>query len=68
MRIACWRKGLPNAGETELEMMYIHLSNGRMQVVVGGCDKRGKEEMIRFVRRVAKAGPSLFRSPQRPLA
>lgn len=68
MRIACGRKELPNAGETGLEMMYIHLPNGRMRVVVGDCDKCSKEEMIRFVRRVVKAGLSLFRSPQRHLA
>ena len=68
MLSACWRKELPNAGETDFEMMYIHLSNGRMHVVVGGYDKCSKEEMIRFVSRVVKAGPSLFRSPQRPLA
>ena len=68
MLSACWRKELPNAGETDLEMMYIHLSNGRMHVVVGDCDKCSKEEMFRVVRRVVKAGPSLFQSPQRPLA
>lgn len=65
---ACWRRELPNAGETDLEMMYIHLSNGRLHVVVGDCDKYSKEEMFRIVRRVVKAAPSLFRSPQRPLA
>ena len=65
---ACWRKELPNAGETDLEMMYIHLSNGRLHVVVGDCDKYSKEEMFRVVRRVVKAGPSLFRSLQRPYA
>lgn len=68
MLSACWRRELPNAGETDLEMMYIHLSNGRLHVVVGDCDKYSKEEMFRIVRRVVKAAPSLFRSPQRPLA
>ena len=68
MLSACWRKELPNAGETDFEMMYIHLSNGRLHVVVGDCDKYSKEEMFRIVRRVVKAAPSLFRSPQRPLA
>ena len=65
---ACWRRELPNAGETDLEMMYIHLSNGRLHVVVGDCDKYSKDEIIRFVSRVVKASLSLFRSPQRPLA
>ena len=68
MLSACWRRELHNAGETDLEMMYIHLSNGRLHVVVGDCDKCSKEETIRVVRRVVKADPSLFRSPQRPLA
>jgi len=66
--IAYWRKELPNASETELEMMYTHLSNGLMHVVVEGYDKYSKEEMIRFVNRVVKASLSLFQSPQRFLA
>ena len=65
--IAYWRKELPGASETELEMMYTHLSNGLMHVVVEGYDKYSKEEMIRFVSRVVKASLSLFQSPQRPL-
>ena len=66
--IACWRKELPNASGTDLEMMYTHLSNGLMHVVVEGYDKYSKEEIIRFVSRVVKASLSLFQSPQRPLA
>ena len=38
-----------------------------MHVVVGDCDKCSKEEMFRVVRRVVKAAPSLFRTPQGPL-
>ncbi|HBL63947.1 MAG TPA: hypothetical protein DDZ50_04855 [Oscillibacter sp.] len=53
--IAYWRKELPNASETDLEMMYTHLSNGLMHVVVEGYDKYSKEEMIRFVNRVVKS-------------
>ena len=64
MLSACWRKELPNAGETDFEMMYIHLSNGRMHVVVGDCDKYSKEEMIRVVRRVEKAGPCCSNRPK----
>ena len=60
--IAYWRKELPGASETELEMMYTHLSNGLMHVVVEGYDKYSKEEMIRFVSRVVKASLSLFLS------
>ena len=66
--IAYWRKELPNASETDLEMMYTHLSNGLMHVVVEGYDKYSKDEIIRFVSRVVKASLSLFQSPQRPLA
>ena len=66
--IAYWRKELPNASETDLEMMYTHLSNGLMHVVVEGYDKYSKDEIIRFVSRVVKASLSMFRSPQRPLA
>lgn len=66
--IAYWRKELPDASETELEMMYTHLSNGLMHVVVEGYDKYSKEEMIRFVNRVVKASLLLFQSPQRFLA
>lgn len=66
--IAYWRKELPNASETDLEMMYTHLSNGMMHIVVEGYDKYSKDEIIRFVSRVVKASLSLFQSPQRPLA
>ena len=65
--IAYWRKELPNASETDLEMMYTHLPNGMMHIVVEGYDKYSKDEIIRFVSRVVKASLSLFQSPQRPL-
>ena len=51
------------AGEAELEMMYIHLSNGLMHVVVEGYDRYDKEDMIRFVSRVAKGSLSLLGRP-----
>ena len=47
--LAYWHRELPKASETELEMMYTHLSNGLMHVIVEGYDKYSKEEMIRFV-------------------
>ena len=59
--LAYWRKELPRADEAELEMMYTHLSNGLMHVVVEDYDKYDKEEIIRFVTRVVKASLSLFR-------
>lgn len=58
--LACWRKDLPGASETELEMLYTHLSNGLMHVVVEGYGKYSREEMIRFVSRVVKGSQSLF--------
>lgn len=64
--LAYWRKALPEAGETELEMMYIHLSNGLMHVVVEGYDRYNKEETIRFVSRVVKASLSLLHRPAAP--
>ncbi len=62
--IAYWKKELPMAGEAELEMMYIHLSNGLMHVVVEGYDQYSKKEIIRFVSRVVKISLSLLKSPQ----
>ena len=59
--IAYWRRELPRAKDAELEMMYTHLSNGLMHVVVEGYDKYTKEDMIQFVGRVVKASLSLFR-------
>lgn len=58
--IAYWRKELPNASETDLEMMYTHLPNGMMHIVVEGYDKYSKDEIIRFVSRVVKASLPLF--------
>ena len=49
-----WRKRLPRATETELEMLYIHLSNGLMHVVVDGYDRFEREEVIRFVSRIVQ--------------
>ena len=62
--LAYWRRELPEASETELAMMYTHLSNGLMHVVVEGYDKYSKEETIRFVSRVVKASLSLA-APER---
>ena len=59
--IAYWHRELPKASETELEMMYTHLSNGLMHVIVEGYDKYSKEEMIRFVSQVVKVSLLLFR-------
>ena len=59
--IAYWRKELPMTGDAELEMMYTHLSNGLMHVVVEGYDQYSQEEIICFVSRVVKISLSLFK-------
>lgn len=59
--IASWKRQLRNASDAELEMLYTHLSNGLMNVVVGGYDKYSREEVISFVNRIVKSSLSLFR-------
>ena len=66
--IAYWRKELPMAGDAELEMMYTHLSNGLMHVVVEGYDQYSKKEIIRFVSRVVKISLSLLKKPAESFA
>ena len=66
--IAYWRKELPMARDAELEMMYTHLSNGLMHVVVEDYDRYSKEEIIRFVSRVVKNSLSLFKKPAEAFA
>ncbi len=59
--LAAWKKQLPHATDAELEMMFIHLSNGLMHVVVDGFDKYTRAEVVSFVDRVAKGSLELFR-------
>ena len=56
------------ARDAELEMMYTHLSNGLMQVVVEDYSRYSKEEIIRFVSRVVKNSLSLFKKPSEAFA
>lgn len=58
--IATWKRQLLKATDTELEMLYLHLSNGLMNVVLGGYDKYGREEVISFVNRIVKSSLALF--------
>ena len=58
--IESWKKQLPRASDTELEMLYIHLSNGLMHVVVDGYDKFSREDVISFVNRIVKNSLSQF--------
>lgn len=41
-------------------MLYTHLSNGLMKVVVEGYDKYSKEAVVSFVDRMVKSSLSLF--------
>ncbi len=59
--IAYWRKELRSASDDDLSMLYIHLSNGLMRVVVDGYDKYSKEAVVGFVNRIVKSSLSLFR-------
>ena len=58
--ISHWRQLLRHASDDELEMLYTHLSNGLMNVVVGGYEKYDREDVIRFVNRIVKNSLSLF--------
>ncbi len=58
--IAYWRQQLRRASDEELEMLYTHLSNGLMHVVVGGWGKYRREDVMRFVSRIVKSSVSLF--------
>lgn len=59
--IACWKQQLRSATEIDLEMLYIHLSNGLMNVVVSGYDKYRREDVVYFVNKIVKSSLSLFR-------
>ena len=58
--IAAWKRQLSHATDTELEMLYLHLSNGLMNVVLGGYDKFGREETISFVNKIVKTSLAPF--------
>lgn len=55
-----WRKHFPKAAESELEMLYTHLSNGLLQVVVDGYDRYSREDVVRFVRKIVQASLTPF--------
>ncbi|WP_130838072.1 TetR/AcrR family transcriptional regulator [Lachnoclostridium sp. Marseille-P6806] len=58
--IRAWRKPLRHATDNDLEMLYTHLSNGLMNVVIGGYDKYSREDVIRFVNRIVQSSLSIF--------
>ena len=56
-----WRRQLPHATENDLEMLYTHLSNGLMNVIVGGYYRYDREEVIRFASDIVRVSLALFR-------
>ena len=58
--VSHWRKLLKNASEEELEMLYIHLSNGLTRVVAEGYEKFGRESLIDFIDKVVKNTLSIY--------
>ena len=58
--IAYWRRHLRRATDAELEMLYTHLSNGLMRVIVDGYEKYDREEVVHFVNRIVKCSLSQF--------
>lgn len=58
--IQYWKKELKKATDAEIEMLYIHLSNGLMSVVVDGYYKYTKEEVINFIDEIVISSIELF--------
>ena len=58
--IAAWKQQL-SATDAELEMLFTHLSNGLMHVVVEGYDKYPREEVVSFIDRIVRSSLALFR-------
>ena len=58
--IVYWRQMLRNATDIELEMLYTHLSNGLMHVVLEGYDRYKKDDVIHFVNLIVKNSLTLF--------
>lgn len=47
-----WRGELKNATEDELDMLYIHLSNGLLNVVIDGYGKYSRQRLSDFINRI----------------
>ena len=59
--ISYWGQHLSHASETELEMLYTHLSNGLMNIVIGGYDKYPRKNVVQFVNKVVNGTLSLYK-------
>ncbi len=56
-----WRGELKSATEAELDMLYIHLSNGLLHVVVDGYGRYSREELSGFINRIVVSTLRAFR-------
>lgn len=56
-----WRGELKHASEAELDMLYIHLSNGLLHVVTDGYGKYSREELSNFINRIVVSTLQLFK-------
>lgn len=56
--LAIWKQRLYRASSSEVEMLYTHLSNGLMSVVVGGFDRYSRDEIKKFVNKIVKSSLS----------
>ena len=56
-----WRGELKRATEAELDMLYIHLSNGLLHVVVDGYGKYSREELSGFINKIVVNTLRVFR-------
>ena len=59
--IEYWKMILNNATDNQLDMLYIHLSNGLMHVVIECYGKYGKHDIIEFVNSMVKTSLSTFK-------
>ena len=62
--IANWQKELKNASQNDLEMLYIHLSNGLMHVVAEGYGKFDRKKVADFAAKVVGSTVGAMRSEQ----
>ncbi|MDD6799613.1 MAG: TetR/AcrR family transcriptional regulator [Firmicutes bacterium] len=58
--IAYWRTKLKKATESDLEMLYTHLSHGLMHVVAEGYCRYPKSDVIRFVNSMVQCSAGAF--------
>ncbi len=56
-----WKSELTHANDEELSMLYTHLSNGLLHVVVDGFGKYCREDMTHFVNKVVHCTLDAFK-------